>query len=59
MCVAMKVILADWMIIGIAVGLVGIAMVIANYFIYIKLLEKGKRKYSEEILKLSEEILNK
>ena len=59
MCVAMKVILADLMIVGIVVGLMGIAMVSGNYFIYEKLLEKGKRKYANQIKELSNELLNK
>lgn len=59
MCVAMKVILPELMWLGIVVGLVGILMVSVNYPIYKKLLEKGKNKYSRQILDLSEEILNK
>lgn len=59
MSVAMKVILNNLMIVGIIVGLVGIAMISGNYFIYEKLLEKSKRKYSEQIKKLSNELLNK
>lgn len=59
MCVAMQVILADLMALGIVIGLIGIAMVSGNYFIYEKLLEKGKRKYAEQIKSLSNELLNK
>lgn len=58
MCVAMKIILADLMWLGIVVGLVGIVMVTINYFIYKKLLENGKNKYREQIQKLSNELLN-
>ncbi|MBO5328718.1 MAG: dihydropteridine reductase [Clostridia bacterium] len=43
---------------GIAIGVVGIAMVAANYFIYKAILRKRKNKYSEEIIKLSNELLN-
>ena len=62
MCMAMKVILTGWqfvMPVGIAVGLVGIAMVSANYFIYKKMLKSRKKKYANEVLALSDEILKK
>ena len=58
MCVAMKVILANLMWIGIVVGVVGIFMVSINYFIYKTLLAKGKAKYASEILELSNQLLN-
>ena len=58
MCVAMEVILDGWMWLGIVVGLIGIALVSVNYFIYRKLEQKGKDKYSRQILALSEELLN-
>lgn len=62
MCLAMKVIpqLADmaWtMPVGIVVGLVGIGMCVANYFIYKAMVKRGKAKYAERILTLSNEIL--
>ena len=44
------------MIIGIIVGLVGILGVSINYFIYKKLLEKGKNKYGSDIIRLAKEI---
>lgn len=44
------------MIIGIIVGLVGIFGVSINYFIYKKLLNKGKNKYGSDIVKLAKEI---
>lgn len=61
MCFAMKVIgttLSFAMPLGICVGLVGIAMVSVNYFIYKKMVKNGKKKYGAEILKLTDEILN-
>ncbi len=61
MSLAMKIIgagLSFAMPLGIGVGLVGIAMVSGNYFLYKKLLDKRKKKYGEEILALSNEILN-
>ena len=57
MCVAMQVILANLMWIGIVVGVVGIFMVSINYFIYKALLAKGKAKYGEEIIQISNELL--
>ena len=44
------------MAIGIALGLVGIVGVSVNYFIYQKLLQKGKMKYGNDIIKLAKEI---
>ena len=59
MCVAMQVILADLMVVGIVIGLIGIAMVSVNYSIYQKMLASSKRKYKERIEKISNELLNK
>lgn len=58
MCVAMKVILIDYTTIGIVVGLIGIFMCSINYSIYKVILNKGIKKYSSQILKLSKELLN-
>ena len=58
MCLAMKVI-GDMMLLGIGVGLVGIAMVTANYFLYKKILKSRKQKYAKEIVELSDSLLNK
>ena len=58
MCFAMKVLTIPYgMPIGIGVGLVGIAIVSVNYFIYKAILKRGKKKYGAEILRLSNEIL--
>lgn len=62
MCLAMGVIGtgAGWaMPVGIIVGLVGIAAVSANYFIYKAILKRRKAKYAKRILSLSDELLNK
>ena len=56
MCLAMEVI-ASLMPLGIAVGVVGIAMVSANYFIYRAILKSRRQKYAQEILTLSDELL--
>ena len=44
------------MIIGIIIGLLGIAMVSLNYLFYKKLLAKGKEKYGSDIIRLAKEI---
>ena len=58
MCVAMEVILAGLMWVGIIVGLIGILFVSINYLIYKKLLNSRKRKYANEIIELSKNLLN-
>ncbi len=58
MCLAMQVIgigMAD-MVLGIAVGIVGLAGCCVNYPIYKKMLEKGKAKYAYEIVELARQI---
>lgn len=44
------------MIIGIVIGLIGIFGMSINYFIYKKLLKKGKNKYGSDIIRLANEI---
>ena len=56
MCLAMQVIGSD-MILGIIIGVVGIAMVSVNYFIHKKILASRKKKYGERINKLCAELL--
>lgn len=59
MCLSMKVIgdgSTTMMIVGIIVGIIGIAGVSINYIIYKKLLESGKKKYAFEIMELAKEI---
>ena len=59
MCLSMKIIgdgSTIMTVIGIIVGLLGIAGVSVNYPIYKKILEKGKKKYSADILYLAKEI---
>lgn len=62
MCLAMGVMSMftglGWMIVGIIIGLVGIAMVSLNYVFYKAILKKGKAKYASQIKELSEELLN-
>ena len=61
MSLAMKVIgtsLTFAMPLGIAVGVVGLVIVGMNYSLYNKILKGRKEKYGNEILALSNEILN-
>ena len=44
------------MIVGIIIGLIGIAGVSINYPIYKKLIAKGKLKYGNDIIRLAKEI---
>lgn len=58
MCLAMQVIGSGLvgMVLGIAVGIVGLAGCGVNYPIYKKMLEKGKAKYAYEIVELARQI---
>ena len=59
MCISMKIIGDGSMmmtVVGVLVGLLGIVGVSVNYPIYKKMLEKGKKKYSADILYLAKEI---
>ena len=61
MSLAMKVIgatLTFAMPLGIGVGLVGILLTCINYPMYKKILKSRKNKYSEQILELSDSLLN-
>ena len=58
MCLAMQVIgsgVAD-MVLGIAIGIIGMIGCGVNYPIYKKMLENGKKKYAYEIVELAREI---
>ena len=59
MCLSMKVIgsgTTTMFVLGIILGVIGIAGVSVNYPIYRKLLAKGKQKYAFEIMELAKEI---
>ena len=58
MCIAMKVILEDYMWVGILIGCIGILLVSINYPIYLTFLNKRKRKYKTQIIEISDELLN-
>ena len=49
--------LASAMVLGIAIGVVGMGMALSTYPIYKKMLNARKKKYAPEILKLSEKIM--
>lgn len=51
--------IADPMVPGIIVGVVGLAMAIANYPLYKMILSKRKDAYASEILALSDKIISK
>ena len=59
MCLSMKVI-GDgstlWMVLGIIIGLAGLALCGVNYLIYKAFLFKRKNKYANDIIKLANEI---
>ena len=57
MCMAMKVI-GGGMILGIGVGLVGIALTSTTYLMYKAILKKRKAKYSQEVIDLSNKLTN-
>lgn len=57
MSLAMKVI-GDMMLLGVVLGVIGILLVSANYTLYRALLDVRKRRYSAEILTLSEALMN-
>ena len=58
MCLAMQVIGSGiaGMVLGIVVGIAGLAGCGVNYPIYKKMLEKGKAKYAYEIVELARQI---
>ena len=58
MCFAMKVV-GDLMALGIVIGVLGIVMISVTYPIYKAILKSRKAKYSNEIIALSEQILEK
>ena len=59
MCLSMKVIgsgTTAMFVLGIILGVIGIAGISVNYPIYRNLLAKGKQKYAFEIMELAKEI---
>lgn len=58
MCVAMQIILKEFMWLGIVLGIIGLLMMLINYPIYNKTLKIRKNKYSSKIQELTKELLN-
>lgn len=58
MCCSMDLFGKSLFALGIVVGIIGIAIVSINYFVYKKILNYRKDKYSEEIIAKSNELLN-
>ena len=60
MCLAMKVLTTASfaMPLGIVIGLVGIGIVSVNYFIYKAILKRRKAKYAQQVIELSDKLLN-
>lgn len=58
MCFAMGVI-GESRTVGVIVGVVGLCLCGLNYVLYEVILEKSKKKYAPEILRLSEELLKR
>lgn len=58
MCLAMKVI-GDNMMLGIGIGLLGILLVSINYPLYKTILKSRKNKYSNQIVEMTDSLLNK
>ncbi|MBQ8434185.1 MAG: dihydropteridine reductase [Clostridia bacterium] len=61
MCLAMKVIgasLSFGMPLGIGIGVLGMALMTINYPIYKKILQSRKNKYADQIIALSDSLLN-
>lgn len=59
MCLSMDVIgNGNFIILGIIIGIIGFIGVGFNYPIYNKILEESKKKYSQDIIRLANEISN-
>lgn len=59
MCLALKAIGATLHpAIGIVIGVAGMGIMVANYFLYRVILKKRRKKYAAKIIALSDEALN-
>lgn len=57
MCLSMGVIgNGSYFVVGILIGIVGIAGICINYPLYKKLLKSGKEKYAADIMALAKQI---
>ena len=55
--IAAKLSLGNMMLPGVIIGVAGLACALINYPIYKAILKSRKKKYSEQIIKLSEKIM--
>ena len=53
-----KIGMAEVMVSGIVIGVIGMLMVLVNYPIYKKMLGSRRKKYADEIIALSDKIIN-
>ena len=58
MCLAMKVI-GNNMLLGIGIGVIGIALTLTTYPIFKSMLKSRKNKYAKQIFEISDSILGK
>lgn len=56
MCICLEVLVKNLLAVGVAVGCVGMAIMIATPFIYKAFLKARKKKYGEQIIALTDEI---
>ena len=57
MCLSMGVLgNGKYFILGIIIGIIGLVGVSINYFMYKRILETSKSKYSQDIIRLANEI---
>lgn len=61
MCLAMQVIGTGipLMVLGIVIGIAGIALVSVNYPIFLAIMKSRKKKFAEKVVALSDELLTK
>jgi len=61
MCLSMKIVGTGTLsfVVGLILGLIGIAGVSMNYFLYSKILERRKRQNADDVLTLANEIIEK
>ena len=61
MCLAMQVIGTGipLMVLGIVIGIIGIALVSVNYPLFLAIMKSRKKKYAEKVIALSDELLTK
>lgn len=56
--IASMVGITEPMVSGIVIGVVGLVMAVLTYPIYKKILNSRKKKYADEIIKISDSIIN-